>query len=229
MSGQISLYKKIIQGGDEMTKKKIVAIILSFIIISIFNFVVLAHHTSINHKVKEGESLYSIAQKYGSTVNSIKSANNLTGDLIRTNRNLAIPKSGSSSVSDFKSTLNWPVRGRISSGYGYRTHPIRGTRHFHGGIDIAVPTGTNIKAVSAGKVVLSGWVQGFGQTVVIDHENGYKTLYAHNSKLLVGSGERVNGSQVIALAGSTGNSTGPHLDFRIYRNDETVNPINYLP
>ncbi|MFP4016814.1 MAG: M23 family metallopeptidase [Halanaerobiales bacterium] len=207
--------------------KKIVAIILlSFIIISTFNFVVLAHHTSINHNVRVGETLSSIAQKYGTTVDSIKSANNLRSDLIYANTNLAIPNSGASS---FRSTLSWPVRGRISSGYGYRIHPIRGTRHLHAGIDIAVPTGTNIKAVSGGKVVLSGWVQGFGQTIVIDHENGYKTLYAHNSKLLVGSGARVNGSQLIALAGSTGNSTGPHLDFRIYKNGDTVNPLSYLP
>ncbi|MFW6022974.1 MAG: peptidoglycan DD-metalloendopeptidase family protein [Halanaerobiaceae bacterium] len=213
-----------------MVKNKILIILISLVILFTLNFVVLGHHY-INHKVKPGENLFSIAQKYGSNVYSIKSLNNLTSDLIKVNQNLDIPTKNSRSYSNsnFKSNLNWPVSGRISSGYGYRTHPIRGTRHFHAGIDIAIPKGTRIKAVSAGKVVLSGWVQGFGKTIVIDHENGYRTLYAHNSKLLVKNGSRVSSAQVIALAGSTGNSTGPHLDFRIYKNGKTVNPLRYLP
>ena len=212
----------------EMKKKNVIAIILiSLFIIFTLNFAVLAHHTSINHKIRPGDSLFKIAQRYGVSVDSIKSSNNLKGDLIHSNDYLTIPKN-KSATSYSSSTMRWPVRGRISSGYGYRTHPIRGTRHMHAGIDIAVSSGTQIKASSGGKVVLSGWVQGFGQTIVIDHENGYKTLYAHNSRLLVNSGARVSGSQVIALAGSTGNSTGPHLDFRVYRNGKTVNPLNYL-
>lgn len=209
-------------------RNKIAIILMSLIIIFTLNFIVLAHHININHKVKPGETLFSIAQRYGTSIDSIRSANNIRGELIRANTNLLIPRS-SAKASSFRSSLNWPVRGRISSGYGYRIHPIRGTRHLHAGIDIAIPTGTNIKAVSSGKVVLSGWVQGFGKTIVIDHENGYKTLYAHNSRLLVKAGNRVSGSQVIALAGSTGNSTGPHLDFRIYKNGKTINPLKYLP
>ena len=152
----------------------------------------------------------------------------MTDDTIYVNDIIIIPQPDRS-VSSFKSSLIWPTRGRISSGYGYRVHPIRKTRHFHGGIDIAVATGTEIRSIGNGTVVWSGWVQGFGKTIVIDHGNGYKTLYAHNSRLLVDSGTRVSRSQVVALAGSTGNSTGPHLDFRLYLNGKTVNPLNYLP
>ena len=198
---------------------------------------------SINYKVERGDSLLLIALEYGSSVKSIMAANNLSSDKIYEGQTLVIPINKDSSQianrSDNRSTtamsrsssnsLSWPVKGRISSRYGYRTHPISHKREFHGGIDIAVPTGTKIKAAASGKVVWSGWAQGFGKTIIIEHGNGKKTLYGHNSKLLVRSGSRVSRSQVIARAGSTGRSTGPHLDFRIYINGETENPINHLP
>ena len=187
--------------------------------------------SSINYKVESGDSLLLIALKYGSSVNSIMAANNLSSDRIYAGQTLVIPlnKESKKTMQSSRSSLSWPVKGRISSAYGYRIHPISHKREFHGGIDIAVPTGTKIKAASAGKVVWSGWAQGFGQTIVIDHGNGVKTLYGHNSRLVVNSGTRVYASQVIARAGSTGRSTGPHLDFRVYINGKTKNPIKYLP
>ncbi len=83
--------------------------------------------------------------------------------------------------------------------------------------------------MAAGKVIQSGWVNGFGYTIVIDHGKEVRTLYGHNSRLLLSSGDSVRKGDRIALFGSTGESTGPHLDFRICLNGETVNPRNYLP
>jgi len=124
----------------------------------------------------------------------------------------------------------WPVPVwiRISSDFGYRTHPTRRTREHHDGIDIAARHGNNIVAAEAGTVILSSWHGGYGNTVIIDHGGGYQTLYAHNSVNLVAVGDTVTRGQVIARIGSTGISTGPHLHFEVIRNGVPVNPRRYL-
>ncbi len=121
----------------------------------------------------------------------------------------------------------WPVRGVITSRYGNRS--LFGTYNFHGGLDIAVPYGTSVKAADGGRVITSGWHNSYGNYIVIDHENGKTTYYAHNSKLLVSVGQRVYQGQVIAKAGSTGNSTGPHCHFEVRVNGQRQNPRSYLP
>ncbi len=126
-----------------------------------------------------------------------------------------------------KGNFIWPVRGTITSRYGYRT--LFGTYNFHGGLDIAVPYGTSIKAADGGKVITAGWHNSYGNYIIIDHENGKQTYYAHNSKLLVSVGQRVYQGQVIAKAGSTGNSTGNHCHFEVRVNGQRQNPRNYLP
>ncbi len=117
---------------------------------------------------------------------------------------------------------------RISSPYGYRIHPITKTRKLHTGIDYAAPYGTAIYAAEDGKVLTSGWINGYGYTVTINHGGGYVTLYAHCSKLLVSAGQSVTAGQTIAKVGSTGNSTGNHLHFEVKVNGATQNPANYL-
>ena len=126
-----------------------------------------------------------------------------------------------------KGNFIWPVRGTITSRYGGRS--LFGTYNFHGGLDIAVPYGTSIKAADGGKVITSGWNNSYGYYIVIDHENGKQTYYAHNSKLLVSAGQRVYQGQVIAKAGATGNSTGSHCHFEVRINGQRQNPRNYLP
>ncbi len=118
-----------------------------------------------------------------------------------------------------------PVNGPIVSGFGYRVHPIFRRVKFHYGIDIAAPYGTPIRAAGDGEVVFAGWRRAYGNTVIIDHGNGLATLYAHCSRILVTEGQRVKQGDVIALVGSTGLSTGPHLHFEVRRYGEPVNPL----
>lgn len=124
--------------------------------------------------------------------------------------------------------LGWPASGEITSPFGYRTHPIWGTTIYHAGIDIGVDEGVPVHAADGGTVVWSGWMGGYGYAVVIDHGNGLSTLYGHNSELVVSEGEAVGKGQVIAYAGSTGNSTGPHVHFEVRVNGDPVDPMGYL-
>lgn len=124
--------------------------------------------------------------------------------------------------------MGWPCSGPITSPFGYRTHPIFGTTIFHAGIDIGVDYGTPIHAADSGVVVYSGWISGYGNAVIIDHGGGISTLYGHNQSLAVSEGQSVSKGSVIAYAGSTGNSTGPHLHFEVDVNGSPVNPMGYL-
>lgn len=122
----------------------------------------------------------------------------------------------------------WPVNGVITSPYGYRTHPIFGSTIYHSGMDIGVDYGTPVHAADSGVVVEAGWISGYGYAVIIDHGNGLSTLYGHNEALNVSSGQSVSQGQVIAYAGSTGNSTGPHVHFEVRSNGDPVDPLSYL-
>ena len=181
------------------------------------------------HQVQRGDALSSIARMYGTNVDAIRRANNLSGDRIFAGDKLIITDYQRSPVSLGRGSLIWPVNGRITSNFGWRAHPIKKTRLFHNGLDIAVPSGTRVKAAAGGKVVHSGWMNGFGYTVIIDHGRGIETLYAHNSKVSVAKGSMVNKGQVVALSGNTGLSTGPHLHFGVLQNEKPLNPKNYLP
>ena len=129
-------------------------------------------------------------------------------------------------------TFQWPVPSShtITSNYGYRIHPISGTKKLHAGIDIGAPGGSNIVAADAGTVVLSsfGYNGGYGNYVIISHGNGITTRYAHCSNLFVSAGESVSKGQVIAAVGSTGASTGNHCHFEVRINGGSKNPLNYL-
>jgi len=122
----------------------------------------------------------------------------------------------------------WPVEGRITSGFGYRKHPILGRQKFHSATDIAAPAGTPIKATADGVVSFSGWGTGYGNLVVIEHGFGYRTLYAHNRKNIVKVGQRVKRGDIIAHVGATGRATGPHVSYEVWLNGRAVNPANFI-
>ena len=118
--------------------------------------------------------------------------------------------------------------GWISSVFGWRNDPMSGKRAFHEGIDFAARANSEVSAVAAGVVVWSGSRWGFGNAVEVNHGNGYSTLYAHNKKNLVKVGETVKKGQVLALLGSTGRSSGPHVHFEVRRNGKAVNPLKFV-
>ncbi len=186
------------------------------------------------YTVQRGDTLSDLAFAYGTTVNQIMRRNGLDDpDQLYAGQRLLIPNISQAAFSGARRTPRvsfvWPVQGRITSGFGWRNHPITRVRHFHAGIDIAAPHGTPIRAAAAGRVVSAGRMGAYGLAVVIDHGSGYTTWYGHCSKLLVRAGDSVKSGQQIALVGSTGHSTGPHLDFRIKIGEYAVNPLEILP
>ncbi len=122
----------------------------------------------------------------------------------------------------------WPVMGRINSPFGWRQHPITKRHDFHTGIDIKGERNDPIKAAASGRVIYSGWMGGYGKVLVIEHNNGQSTLYAHCSTLMAAKGASVSSGQVVAKIGTTGRSTGPHLHFEVRNGNSPVNPIKYL-
>ncbi|MDR1001138.1 MAG: peptidoglycan DD-metalloendopeptidase family protein [Clostridiales bacterium] len=133
-------------------------------------------------------------------------------------------------TSPYNGAMHWPVNGyyNLSDTFRSRVNPINGRRENHAGIDIPAPTGTSILAAEDGVVITSGWKNGYGYTVIIDHGNGISTLYGHNSKLVASVGQSVTKGQVVSRCGSTGMSTGPHCHFEVRINGSPVNPTSYL-
>lgn len=121
-----------------------------------------------------------------------------------------------------------PVDGARSSDYGHRIHPISGEHKFHGGIDIAAPEGTEIRAVQSGVVTHAGWKPGYGNVVEVLHPDGVTSRYAHASRIHVREGQRVDAGEGIADVGQTGQATGPHLHFEVRRHGHTIDPDRYL-
>ena len=130
----------------------------------------------------------------------------------------------------YSGSLVWPCPSysRISSQYGYRTHPISGTRKLHKGLDIAASSGNPVIAAASGTVVKSYFSSSYGNYVVISHGGGMMTAYAHMTRRMVSAGQTVAAGQQVGTVGSTGNSTGPHLHFEVYVGGSTTNPMNYF-
>ncbi len=148
--------------------------------------------------------------------------------LIRDNKNAF--QYSSNPVSYDGGQFMWPVPSTryITSPYGYRIHPVYNYKKFHSGIDIGASYGVDIVAAADGTVTLATTNGGYGKCVIINHGSGITTLYAHNSQLLVSNGQSVTRGQVVAKAGSTGVSTGPHLHFEVRVNGSTTDPMPYF-
>ncbi len=180
------------------------------------------------HLVQRGETLSDIARLYRADARLIASRNGLSDmDKIIAGQQIIIPGSGlvaetlsAGSLSAW--SLSWPLVGRVTSTFGIRDGKP------HEGIDIAAETGAPIKAAAPGRVVFAGPRGTYGLAIIIDHGDGVRTLYAHCSKILVSEGSTVGSSTVIALAGNTGRSTGPHLHMEVLKNGVPLDPLHYL-
>ena len=200
--------------------------------------------------MKKGETLYRISKLYGTNVDKLKETNNIADETqLRVGEYVWIPdvkapttqnnskvarskpkkdnveiESRDKSVSVVSSSkFNWPAKGVVTSKFGKRWGKM------HEGIDIGCPEGTPVYASSAGKIIFSGKKGGYGVVIIIQHPGEWFTIYAHNSKNLIGQGQSVKKGQKIAISGQTGRATGPHLHFEIRKGVKPVDPLKYLP
>lgn len=195
----------------------------------------LPNQKGVFHKVKKGQTLNNISSIYKVSVEKIVEVNNISkSNHLLAEKEIFIP--GARLLPNIKEgyllgdrEFIRPVRaGWFSSGYGYRRDPFTANIQFHTGVDIGAYYGAPIMAAKSGKVIYSGYMQGYGNIIVIRHPNGYITKYAHNSRNLVFTGMDVKQGQVIALMGSSGRSEGPHLHFEIYKNGSPANPASFI-
>lgn len=179
------------------------------------------------YRMKRGNNITSLARKYRVSLENIITENGLRNpDFIAVDAEIFIPDAKPLNIIR---GFMWPVPGKyITCGYGWRKDPFQRTnREFHQGIDIRSRYEW-IRASKYGKVTYTGWLGGYGRTVVVAHPGGWKTLYGHLSRIIVKRGQYVKQGQPIAKSGNTGRSTGPHLHFEVLKNGQHKNPYTYL-
>ncbi len=178
------------------------------------------------YKLKRGQKLVPIAKKYKVSIDKIIAGNNIRNpDFFPSGKYIFIPDAKPQNI--FPGFL-WPAISRIiTSGYGWRRHPINRVIHFHQGIDIKTRYQW-IRSTKYGKVTYSGWMGGYGNTIIIAHPGGWKSLYGHLSRIIVRRGQYVKQGQFIGKSGNTGASTGPHLHFELIKNGRHRNPYKYV-
>lgn len=185
----------------------------------------------IMQKIREGQTLADLAEKYEIDEQAIRVANGIMeGEPVA--ESLVFLPSAKLARVDLQEINGdlfiWPVRGYVSSPYGWRTSPFTGARQFHSGLDIASQNGNPVKAAMSGRVSSTGYDVNSGNYIVLSHYSGYRTFYGHLDVIRVKVGENVRTGQRIGDVGSTGLSTGSHLHFTVFKNGVTVNPINLM-
>ncbi|MDR2536601.1 MAG: M23 family metallopeptidase [Treponema sp.] len=185
----------------------------------------------IPYTVRAGDSLSKIAKTMGVPLEAILDANDIQSENIQPKTVLFIPGAKMRSE-DLKLVLGelfiYPIRGRLTSPFGWRNDPISGVRRYHGAIDLAASTGTPVKAAMDGRISTVGLNSVYGKYIIITHNDGYQTMYAHLNATSVTQGSYVSQGAKIGEVGSTGYSTGPHLHFALYKNGRAVNPLDFL-
>jgi murein DD-endopeptidase MepM/ murein hydrolase activator NlpD len=188
--------------------------------------------TGIICTAKAGDTVDSLAASYEVGPNGIIEANGLLSTDIAAGKVVFIPdaKLPSMRLREINGDLfMWPIRGWITSRYGWRSDPFTGVRSYHDGIDIGADRGTPIGAAMEGRVVEKGYSSSFGNYVLLSHHDGYMSFYGHmNSPAIVGEGQWVTMGQKIGYVGNTGYSTGPHLHFTVFKGGRTMNPTIVL-
>ena len=199
------------------------------------------------HTIRRGDTISGIAHKYRVKISSIKSHNRIRGTTIIKGKRIFIPGARKQVARSRKNNrsrkiartkkrygrrrnlqIAWPVRGKITSGFGRRRDPFSGKRKFHCGIDISANIGRPIRAALKGRVIFSGWKGGYGKVVVMRHNKGYITVYAHNSKNIVKVNDVIPKGRTIAYTGNTGAVTGAHLHFELRKYLTPLNPLRFL-
>jgi murein DD-endopeptidase MepM/ murein hydrolase activator NlpD len=183
------------------------------------------------YKVQRGDNLSSIASRNNTTLLDLVDANDLASHTISPGQILFIPGARLSSY-DLKKALGtlviWPVTGRISSNFGYRSNPFTGIRQFHNGLDIVAAENTPVKAAMDGRVAETGYSSIFGNFVIMTHAGSHQTLYAHLNRIDVRAGQVIGQGTSVGLLGSTGYSTGPHLHFGVFKSGTPIDPMRLL-
>ena len=179
------------------------------------------------YKVKKGDSLFRIAKEYKTNIRHIWKINNLASSRLRIGQTLFLPDVKPKPRLRYRYIRRfiWPIKGKITSGYGWRKHPLYKKKHFHEGIDIGAKKGTNIRAVAKGVVIHANKSGGYGKLIILRHKDGYISAYAHCLKIFARKGQLIRKGQVIASVGSSGTSTGSHLHFEIKHRKKRINPI----
>lgn len=201
------------------------------------NQVLYASDQGIVHIIQLGQTLSNIARSYAVPLETLMDANDLTSSsTIFAGDRILIPGATTSfwnnavALSRGVSTqFIWPLEGEVISEFGWRVHPVLGDRHHHDGIDLDVPEGTAVHAVAAGEVYFYGEQPGYGNVLIIEHANGFYTLYGHLSDSFVFAGQYVEMGQAVARSGNTGISSGPHLHFELRNREYPIDPSRYLP
>lgn len=185
------------------------------------------------HTVTRGETLNGLSVKFSVSVEDLLDVNDLTSEILSVGDELFIPgvKLDSNSLRKALGELfAYPIRAkwRLTDRFGPRINPVTLVPSRHTGIDMACPTGTPIKAAMSGRIAYTGISNVYGYYVIITHYDGYQTLYGHMSKILATKGQYVDQGALIGLVGSTGQSTGPHLHFTVYKNGKLIDPLTVL-
>jgi len=199
--------------------------------------VLIASRDGVIHLIKDGQTLTDIAVTYAVPKETIASANGISvNQTIFAGDRLLIPTVAETyweSVvylsKGVPSRFIWPLSGDLVSVFGWREHPVFGDRHHHDGIDIDVPEGTLVHAASSGKVFFYGEQPGYGNVLILEHADGFLSMYGHLSSSFVEQGRFVEVGQGIAQSGNTGVSSGPHLHFEIRNGQFPIDPLRYLP
>jgi murein DD-endopeptidase MepM/ murein hydrolase activator NlpD len=187
----------------------------------------------LNYTLAQSDTLAALSVRYNIAVEDLLDVNDLASDTLMAGQVIFVPGAELDSTALRKALgelFASPVRGsyRLTSGFGYRADPFTGVKQHHNGLDMAAPLGTPVRSTMSGRVVTTAWSNIYGNYIIINHGNGYQTLYGHLSKIQVQKDQAVNQGTQIGLVGSTGYSTGPHLHFTVYRNGKLINPATVL-
>ncbi|MGB2983002.1 MAG: M23 family metallopeptidase [Candidatus Bipolaricaulia bacterium] len=199
--------------------------------------ILIASREGVLHVIKQGQTLTDIAVTYAVPKETIAEANGISvNQTIFAGERLLVPTSTDTYWENvvtlsrgIPARFVWPLSGEVVSEFGWREHPVLGDRHHHDGIDIDVPEGTLVHAAASGTVFFYGEQPGYGNVLILEHGDGFLSMYGHLASSFVEQGRFVEVGQGVAQSGNTGISSGPHLHFEVRNGNFPIDPYRYLP